>query len=98
MRRGRALSAEIFLGLNQAAAEIMHPDAVDLNAGCEGIFGIDEPAGEVEASARFLWGKFWRDRVKNIGRQYAYFLVGAQKVATKIDERLAGLFKLLHHH
>jgi len=38
-----------FLGFDEAEAEILLPNAVHHHAGGEGVGGIEEPAGEVEA-------------------------------------------------
>ena len=66
MRGEGALRAEIFLGFDEAAAEIVHPDAVHLDARRERVFGMDEPAGEVEAGARVLV-RFGGVRADNLG-------------------------------
>src|SRR5207247_610850 len=49
MRGWRALRAEVFFGLDEAAAKIAHPEAVYLDARREGVFEVDKPASEVEA-------------------------------------------------
>src|SRR5437016_9736784 len=48
--RGRGtLGAEIVFGFDQAASEVLLPNAVDGDAGEEGVGWVNEPVGEVEA-------------------------------------------------
>ena len=52
MRRRRRLSAEVVGVLNEAAAEMSLPDAIDEHAGHERIGRIGKPAGQCRATSR----------------------------------------------
>ena len=52
MAGGRALGAEVVVGLDQAAAEIGLPDPVDRDPGRQRVAAIDQPAGQVQAIGR----------------------------------------------
>ncbi len=41
-----SLGSKIFAGFDDAGAEQHLPEAVDCDASCERVFGINEPAGE----------------------------------------------------
>ena len=47
MRGGRALSAKVVFGFDQALAEVALPDTVDGDAGEEWVLLVRDPAGEV---------------------------------------------------
>ena len=50
------LGAEVFARFDQAGSEEVLPDAIDLHAGGEGMFFINEPSGQTEAVHFFpLW-------------------------------------------
>ena len=86
MRRRRALRAEIFLGLDEAAAEVAHPDAVHRHARRERVFGTDEPAGQVEPRARSRPAAARAAPASSTsGVQRADVLVRPQKVAAQAD-------------
>ena len=43
------MRAEVVFGLDQAASEVLLPDAIDEDAGGEGVVGGNDPTGEIEA-------------------------------------------------
>ena len=52
-----ALGAEVVAGFDEAGAEELLPEAVDGDAGGEGVVGAYQPLGEVEAGGLFFVGK-----------------------------------------
>ena len=56
MARRVGLVAEIVRGGDKALAEMMHPDAVDQDAGGEGVVGVDDGLGQLEAAAAMRKG------------------------------------------
>ena len=56
------MGAEVVAGFDEAGAEELLPEAVDGDAGGEGMVGADEPLGEVEAGGVFFVGKRGEER------------------------------------
>ena len=64
MARPHALSSEIFGSFDESGAEQLLPEAIDSDAGGEGILFFDKPVGEVHTGRDFSgfcerWEKLW---------------------------------------
>src|SRR5687768_3348592 len=88
-----SLVAEILRGRNQAAPEVVHPDAIGSDPAYQRVFGIDQPPCESKPIGCFALLERMQDGW-NAGCHFLSFLEEAAP-----DENLcpARLVQLLHH-
>ena len=87
------LQAEVILGLDNATTKQLLPHPVDGHARREGVAGIDQPAGEVQAVGSVRQHRQWREHAGDGG-----FDLGSvsQEVAANVNAGAAGLAPLPH--
>ena len=90
---GGALHAEVVFGFDEAASEVLLPDAVDDDACGEGVFRADDPFGEIEAVGLKGGGL---EGVEDAGGAGSDFVGGAGEVAFDEDGGFAGFGEFLH--
>src|SRR5499426_1930560 len=85
MGRGLASRAEIFGRRYQSLSEILLPDAIDDDAGGQGVISVDDPFRQAEP----IRGRVFRERVERGGNARADRVAGTPPVAAFEDARLA---------
>ena len=88
------LGAEVFARFDQASPEEVLPDAIDLHAGGEGMFFINEPSGQTEAVHFF---SLWNGR-QDGRKSGSDFFLGLVVFATVKNVGFTRAGKFLHHH
>src|SRR5207249_4779361 len=83
VRRAVAVEAEVVGGGDQAAAEVVVPDAVHDDAGGERVGGVDDPVGQ--ASAAFGFGGVGGEAEVRGGRADDGETAGGHPVAAALD-------------